>query len=376
MLNIDLFIENNEIHVFSKIVLAEDTTNLSFYLNQTLEIIKVTDENENQYFPIFELDSNFGYPFSLVNYTIKPERNAKQILIEYRGTVNSRRHNIIAEDCIALNYNSAWYPRKSRNIEAKSLSNISLNIHNFDNYKIIKRIDNSRIWTSSTKEYDVNVIALRNYVEIEYDLFSFSYLKAYENEMSDKYVDYIGKMLDYYRNLYEIETIPKFDIVVLPNTDPNDGYILEQLIVMGGFCKKIPSTIGAIAHEVARIWCKGADVNSWEDWLNETFSEWSALLFVYDKFGRDEFERAINGHRRDKLEPIKSMNGKKSGSGVHHSGTLLLYELFSLYEKDTIVKLIKIYCKLENKTTKDFLVAIRDNELSHIADYIENAVYN
>ena len=70
------------------------------------------------------------------------------------------------------------------------------------------------------------------------------------------------------------------------------------------------------------------------------------------------------------------MNGKKSGSGVHHSGTLLLYELFSLYGKDTIVKLIKIYCKLENKTTKDFLVSIRDNELSHIADYIENAVYN
>lgn len=116
MLNIDLFIENNEIHVFSKIVLAEDTTNLSFYLNQTLEIIKVTDENENQYFPLSELDSNFGYPFSLINYTIKPERNAKQILIEYRGTVNSRRHNIITENCIALNYNSAWYPRKPRNI--------------------------------------------------------------------------------------------------------------------------------------------------------------------------------------------------------------------------------------------------------------------
>lgn len=376
MLNIDLLIENKEIHVFSKFTLSDDASSLCFCLNKTLEIIKITDENGKLYFPLCESVDSFGYPFNLINYTIKPECNAKQILIEYRGTINSRRHNIITDDCIALNYNSAWYPQKTRNINAKVFSNITVNIFNVENYKVIKRVDNSGIWTQATGEYDVNIIALKNYVEIKYDSFSFSYLKSCENEISVKYVEYLGRMLDYYRELYEVETFPKFDIVVLPNTDPNDGYKLEQLLIAGGFNKNIPSSIRAIANQIAHIWCRGADETSWEDWLNETFAEWSALLFVYDHFGNYEFERGINSHRRDDLLPIKPIDGKRSRSGVHDSGTLMLYELYLLYGKNMIIKLIKIFCKLENKTTKDYLSAIRKNQLYHVASYIENTVYN
>jgi hypothetical protein len=163
--------------------------------------------------------------------------------------------------------------------------------------------------------------------------------------------------------------------VFLPNTDPNDGYILDRLLIAGGFCKNIPSTIKAFAHEIAHIWCIGADETSWEDWLNETFAEWSALLFVYDCFGNQEFVKGINGHRRECLDPIKPLDGKSTRSGVHDSGTLMLYELYLLYGKNMIVKLIKIFCKLEKKTTEDFISAVRENDLSNVAGYIENIVY-
>jgi len=41
---------------------------------------------------------------------------------------------------------------------------------------------------------------------------------------------------------------------------------------------------------VCAPWWANAPVNSWEDWLNESFAEYSALMAVRELFGAERFE--------------------------------------------------------------------------------------
>lgn len=373
MLNIDLSFENNEIQAKAKFLLKDDTEDICFSLNKTLKIIKITDEYGNEYIPQCE-DISFQFRPELKKYTINSGPGVKEITVEYGGKITNGYHNVISDDCIALNWYSGWYPQKPFNGTNNLFEDTAVNIKNIENYNVIKGTRSGSTWTYKPLDFDVNIIAMKNYEEIRYDFLSLTYLKRCENSLSEKYKEYPGKILDYYRNIYEFDTLPHMDIVILPNTNPYDGYTRKQLIVLGGFCENITWVIKLIAHEIAHIWCTGADVCSWEDWLNETFAEWSALLFIADNVGIPEFEKIINLHRRENLPPIKTADGKRPEKGVHDQGTLMIYELYSLYGKELIIKLLKIYNKLQIKTTSEFLSALRNNNLSAAADYIEKSL--
>lgn len=374
MLNIDLSFEDSEIHVIAKFILNSNTNNICFCLNKTLEIINITDEYGNKYTPICE-DINFQFHPELNKYTINLEYSVKEVLVEYHGNIVNGYHNIISDDCIALSWYSVWYPQQPFDSASNLFSDTTVKINNVGNYKVIKGTKSGDIWTYKPLDFDVNIIALKNYKEIKYGSLSFIYLKSCENSISEKYKESIGKIIDYYRNIYEFETLSPMDIVVLPNTNPYDGYVRKQLIVLGGFNKDITWAIKLIAHEIAHIWCTGADVCSFEDWLNETFAEWSALLFVVDNLGTSEFEKIINTHRKENLPPIRTVDGKRPEKGVHDKGTMMIYELYLSYGKDLIIKLLKIFNKLEIKTTTEFIDALKNNNLADVADYMESSLW-
>lgn len=76
------------------------------------------------------------------------------------------------------------------------------------------------------------------------------------------------------------------------------GYARSGLIVLGGldnerYVENREEYFRYLAHETAHNWWRGAKVTSWEDWLNESFAEYSALLAVRDRFGRAAFEKRM-----------------------------------------------------------------------------------
>ncbi|MDT8401169.1 MAG: hypothetical protein RQ743_05700 [Bacteroidales bacterium] len=44
------------------------------------------------------------------------------------------------------------------------------------------------------------------------------------------------------------------------------------------------------AHEISRLWWLRADANTWEDWLNEGFAEYTALVVLRELYGKEYFE--------------------------------------------------------------------------------------
>jgi hypothetical protein len=76
------------------------------------------------------------------------------------------------------------------------------------------------------------------------------------------------------------------------------GYTRRGLIVLGGLKDTQYSDLHEaytryLGHEVAHLWWWSADTTSWEDWLNEGFAEYSALLMVKEIFGQNAFEKRL-----------------------------------------------------------------------------------
>ncbi|MDE5576980.1 MAG: hypothetical protein K2J11_06305, partial [Oscillospiraceae bacterium] len=129
------------------------------------------------------------------------------------------------------------------------------------------------------------------------------------------------------------------------------------------------------AHEMAHTWCNGAEVGSWEDWLNETTAEWSMLLYCLDRNKTEIFDAMIAEHmeKYHEFPPIKTEDGSRP-EGVHTKGTVLFYELYKAFGAETIKLIIRIFVGLEAKTTEKLLAEMKAQGLSEAADVIEKGL--
>lgn len=126
-----------------------------------------------------------------------------------------------------------------------------------------------------------------------------------------------------------------------------------------------------MAHE----WCSGSKYNSWEDWLNETTAEWSALLYALHIDNAALFDFIINKNLSlyDSLPPIKTIDGSRP-DGVHSKGTVLFYRIYLRYGAYVVRKLVQIFAALSEKTTSEFIHAVRKKVSLDVAAFIENGI--
>jgi hypothetical protein len=76
------------------------------------------------------------------------------------------------------------------------------------------------------------------------------------------------------------------------------SYARRGLVVLGGvsewdYLDQPEACLRYLAREASRAWWWQAPTGIWEDWLNESFAEYSALLAVRERYGVDVFERMI-----------------------------------------------------------------------------------
>ena len=114
------------------------------------------------------------------------------------------------------------------------------------------------------------------------------------------------------------------------------------------------------------------DINSWEDWLNETFAEILSLCFIKKQYGTEAYMNRVNMIREiaEKAPPIKSENGERP-EGVHFKGAYLMYRLSERFGEDKLIEVIKLFVKSSQKTTENMLSQIKEKIGQDIAKFIE-----
>ena len=80
------------------------------------------------------------------------------------------------------------------------------------------------------------------------------------------------------------------------------SYARRGLVVLSGLTEKDylaqPETyLRYLAHEASHAWWWEAPTDTWEDWLNESFAEYSALLAIRERYGAGAFEQIMASKR-------------------------------------------------------------------------------
>lgn len=132
------------------------------------------------------------------------------------------------------------------------------------------------------------------------------------------------------------------------------------------------------AHELAHLWWKKAPVNSWEDWLNEGFAEYCALISLKHRFGKEVYDDYISS-RMEKMKGTQAIWGfdrnrveyKIATALLYNKAPLLLIELEEKIGEDAFTRICRKLHEQESINTKDFLTILSKESGSENALWFE-----
>ncbi len=102
----------------------------------------------------------------------------------------------------------------------------------------------------------------------------------------------------------------EFTLIESPRTT-GGSYAAQGMIVIAGlseadYLQQRPAYLRYLAHEAAHVWWRNAPTNTWEDWLNESFAEYSALMAVRERYGQEIFQRSL-GRKREQAADLPAL---------------------------------------------------------------------
>ena len=165
------------------------------------------------------------------------------------------------------------------------------------------------------------------------------------------------------------------------------GYSRRGLVVLGGlqdehYVEHREGYTRYLGHELAHFWWHQANTASWEDWLNESFAEFSALMVVRQIFGEQSFEKRLAAKQEtcvnsspiwgvDRAD-ISTENKRKSIEiALYKKGPLILAELEDLIGKENFKLVCREMISRGINTTRQFLDLLREIESDSICQWME-----
>lgn len=367
---IDLCKLDNSIKVEALFKFTETSkTCFSFCIADTLLIKDITSNGEplDYNFTIEKLQ--FRVPIKKINVTLC---NYSDVKFCYSGITESY-HTLYEDNALALNFYSAWYPT-----ELSEEFDCIVKIHLDESYYIVNGNFNSeeKLWYYYPLDFDVNVLALKDFEQMRTQNLDLIYFGKENSKYILPYYENYNKIINFYETLFGNNKVKKNTIVLLPKGNKYDGYRRESLIVFGGIREDYEGIVHLLAHELAHSWCTGAKADTWEDWLNETFAEWAALLYQLEQDNNIKFNQIIEEKKKKRplLTPLK-MADLSRPEGVHDNGVLHFYELYSKEGIAPIKELLTSFDALEEKSTENLLCILENRNKLDLVKFLKRIIY-
>ncbi|MDO5725994.1 MAG: hypothetical protein Q4P29_06825 [Tissierellia bacterium] len=367
-MKINIRIKDKQIHVKAKI--KWQTDRLKFILADSLNMKKIKSQDGR------ELEYNYEpkvlEPFLPLfrAYEINSS-NAENIEIEYEGKLEGR-FLYMDEELIHFSFYNGWYP------VIDNYFDYTVEIENFDeNYCLLDGTfdSNKKTWQYIAKKsddtfLDNNIILVNNNF---YSIFKnedvIFYCEKKHADLIEKYFNLYNTIKDFYIQIYEVNRLEKTNFVYLPENEnwKGDGYMRKNLVVSSTAPKNIEHQIILMAHEMGHAYGNGADFRSFEDWINETNAEWSALLFLKNYYPK-LFKKRIEYHKKQMQNKKLSLKekGENRSENVHSTGTLIYYDIYKKFGENSVIDLLKIADSLSTKSTKNLLDALIENDRTEL----------
>jgi aminopeptidase N len=172
--------------------------------------------------------------------------------------------------------------------------------------------------------------------------------------------------------------------LVVSKRDKGGGYSRKGGLFLGGindsnYLSERTDYVQYLGHEIAHFWWQGATGN-WEDWLNESFAEYSALNLIKELSSKEEFNTKLNIKRSESSNtpPIWgiSRSDPSAEQVLYSKGVVLLNELEEKIGKNKFLELYRARIDKKINNTLDFLNLIKDTGGKETADWFVQSLKN
>jgi len=119
-----------------------------------------------------------------------------------------------------------------------------------------------------------------------------------------------------------------------------------------------------LAHEVSHLWWRGASTTDWEDWLNESFAEMTALMVLREWLGEEVFARWLERFR-EAAAGLPAVRGVDRGDErafevLYRKGPVLLAELEAEVGREAFLRFLRARLDGRPHTTEACLEALEE----------------
>ncbi|PAT02493.1 hypothetical protein CI105_00555 [Candidatus Izimaplasma bacterium ZiA1] len=375
-INVKVDTKNQHIQVSTIYKFTKPLNNIVFYLNEGLNINTQNTKNGE----VFLIENGYFTPSfrsKCKKYTASHTEKFDELYMQYEGKIKGWQ-NIIKKEIISLNIYSAWYPQFQDFDLQPYFKDIKVKVD--QSYCVVGAFDQGVFWEINSDNHDCNVIALSGWkiVSSHKDLLDLNiFTNSKEDYEKSKEVEKeFSKIINYFHQNFCRVNDKKLMFNVVVNEFDSGGYNRKSLIVMEKLPDNLISLVRFLGHEIAHSWSHGASTDSYEDWMNETFAEMMGLLYIKNVYSNTDFIELLNkfSEKSKEYNRIITADGSRP-EGVHYKGVKLMSNVCNIFGEDIIIRIIKRFILLENKTTENLLMTIEENISKEVRDYIENNLY-
>lgn len=354
---------------------GEQCNNLEFYLHKSMEIKNITGSVPITY--QFDVEQPCSFPFTPDAGTLKikftqPVEDDKllRLWFEYEGNigVTTWEVNRVTPGWVELGMYAPWFPYSP---ELKQFCYDVL-VHIDHSYEVVGlgKVEKlgEGLWHISQKRPSVDMVVTASN--------RFCKLRSAESglEVELDYVDVAKWVVEdvfkkglqvskWYSEWFGVASSGDMRIVITPRTEgggyTRTGFVVLPHIDAEAYTEQEIRYFSNLAHECAHLWWANAPVNSWEDWLNESFAEYSALMAVRELFGTAHFESILAKklEHSEGMPPIRGVkrDDEKAFTVLYDKGCLMLYELEQMVGRKEFIELLRKTFQQKVSSTEQFL---------------------
>lgn len=374
------------------IVRKNNAREISFYLHRNLAINKFSVNGDTGYY----LDTgktNIRWMPDAVRIIYSGDKKFHKgevlnIRFSYEGRITDWppwSANVLTAGWIEMGMYFPWYP----SIDDSFTYRVAVDIN--PAYKVFaigeeSRAGNSIIFENRNPVDDLIICAAKDLRVREIKLLGRPF-KIVNCTLSNTTIDSIQTDIKKIYDLYEkwFGRIPINDMcVVISKRKKGGGYSRTEGLFLGGlsnsnYLMKRTGFVRYAAHEIAHSWWHGAAGN-WQDWLNESFAEYSALRIVKALRGQEEFTTMLAKKRKESANtpPIRELKRSDPAAEkvLYGKGVVLLNELDEKIDDSKFFELSRDRIRGKINNTDDFLKLVNDKCGEEISGWLRDALKN
>ena len=373
---------------------------LNFSLHKQFKLIKVIGGGIHDF--VFDKDAppasvfmREARPLTIILNKETDRNKPLNILFEYEGNLTEwpeNSANVITEDWVELGMYLPWFPSGFIcgyfTFEIEAECDPAYQLRSYGSYT---KTNDTWHLKGIIPTFDIILVASKRLKTTERqsggNRVIFHY-QSLQDSTAERLSEDLAGVLELYEEWFGGDKKGETLTVIQSPREKGGDYARRGLITLSRltdekYVNQHEHFIRNLGHETAHFWWHMAPTNSWEDWLNEGFAEYSALLVIREMFGDKAFKKWIE----DKETAIKDTppiwgfdrNNMEAMGGpdiieanLYSKGPVLLQLLSERIGDHEFKGLCKDIVESSTSSTIDFLTLLEKNHGSESKEWFED----